>query len=293
MRKFRLASLAVAAALLVGCQSPYTDYEREGGTTPAAAEQLLLSIEGITRADYRTVEWHSPGEGGLGASWGMDIYLAVTIDPEYHIADPVEFLDFLARTAWSVNDHYPKGSVLLLVTGGIAHYFDWLPAVNEVFGSDDLYLRTFSSSDYRPDADSREMPIIMSASEYGEAFGRWPSEPVKARTGLLLPGAPEYPTVPAIEALSAEPFRDQLKEQDCYYASVKRMNGYDGTYVLPIELELVSGATRVEATLEKGDYGHFFCFDTGERPSSATVHARAEGVPGYEATELSVQVVDR
>lgn len=288
MSKLRIVTCAVfALALLAGCSSTYTDHERDGGITPEAAEQALEAIDGITSARYSTEEWYSPGEGGLFSSEGMDIYLEVTIDDEHSIADPEQFLDYLARTAWSVNDHYPKGHVLLVITGGIAHYYDWLPVVNAVFGTDLTYLSDYSGSAYGRDWGEREVPISVAAQTYGDRFGTWPSEEVDIPTGLLLDEPPVFPVVAALTDISFRTQTPQPSEEDCYTVHFVRGVGYDGPYVEPVQVELLSSSGAVIETHEiDGNYSYTsFCFDDGERPSGAQLHITAEELEWYSGID--------
>ena len=93
-----LLAVALIAGLttLTGCEgilyTTYHDQERDGGVTPEAAEALLEEVEGIAEADYSTFLWESDGEGGLFASEGMNVILNVTVDPEWSIDEPAEFL---------------------------------------------------------------------------------------------------------------------------------------------------------------------------------------------------------
>ncbi len=277
----------LTAALLTGCSSTYTDHQRDGGISPDTAEQTLEAIDGVSRATYATEEWYSPGEGGLFSSEGMDVYLEVVIDDDHSIADPTAFLDYLARTAWSVNDHYPKGTVTLVITGGIAHYFDWLPVVNEVFDTSLTRVSDFSFSGNYREWGEREVPIAISASTYGEAYGQWPSAEVDVPRGLLLDGAPEYPVVPAISDLSFATYAKEYEEQDCYTLSFTRTPGYEGEYssVVQTELRARGGAVLQQAELAEGDSTQFYCFDEGERPSGVSLHILAEGSEWYSEVD--------
>ena len=291
MRKRRFAAVA-AVLLLAGCSTTYTDHQREGGITPTAAEQALLAIDGVESARYDTVEYYNPGEGGLFSSEGMDIYLEVAIDPEHSIADPVEFLDYLARVAWSVNDHYPQGAVTLVITGGLAHYYDWLPIVNEVFHQNLDRVSDFSYSGYNRVWGDREIPIAMGASIYGDLYGRWPSEEVAAPSGLLIAEPPEFPVVDALTDLTLSEYSNEYRKEDCYFLSFVRTPGYEGAYpgVVQTELRSRAGAVLQQVDLDSTDRSEFYCFDEGERPSGASVHILAEGSEWYSEVDETLTV---
>ena len=272
---------AVAASLLLvvltACNpftDPYEDHQRDGGIAPAQAEKALLSIEGISDAEYGTYSWYSPGEGGLFSSSGMDVVLTVTVDPEYSIADEAAFFEYLAATAWSVNDHYPKGTVVIQLIGGEDVNFDWLSVAQEVFPD----LKNFSSASSAgyDDEDAewyRNGRVLgVSANAYGERFGRWPTDEVDPPRGLL-DHAPVTPILePAIYDLHLTITDEDEDGESCYHLSFQR-SGQSEVYAGEVTtvLRSASGAElQTEVTSTHASY-EFFCFDADALPKDATV----------------------
>ena len=288
-----LAAVLIAGlATLTGCEgilySTYHEQERDGGVTPAAAEELLLSVDGISAADYSTFLWESDGEGGLFASEGMDVILNVTIDPEWSIADPTDFLAFLAATAWSVNDHYPDAEVIIAVNGGISATFDWGPVAGEVFGTDTLY-GTSSYVEYSGvvDAVGSGTPIAVYASQYGTTFGRWPSEPVDAPSGMLVNEPPVVETVPAI----ANPILYEIAMGgECYRVLFDRGIGDAGTFAGTVTVDLLTvGGDLIETVaVDDPESNADFCFAPGTRPATVGAVVTTEEQDGFEPVSAFV-----
>lgn len=282
MKKTLLLVVALVAILtLGGCnvlRTTYTDHERDGGITPAQAEEQLLAIEGVTSADYRTEEYYSPGEGGLFSSEGMDIYLEVTIDPEYSIADPEEFYGFLAPLAWSVNDHYPQGSVTVSIEGGIDRGYEWGPAVVDVLGLDE-------DAHYYP---IRSDDISWHTRAFGEAFGRWPGERVETPTGLLLDKPPIVETAPAI-ADARIVLESGPDGTPCYVVSFERLDGDYGSYDGGVDVRLLDDTgVEVDAIVASPDLDRVeFCYSEAESPSDPSATLTAEPTLGFEETWLT------
>lgn len=277
---FRFVFVVALMAVLAGCSSGYTDQEREGGISPSAAEQQLLAIKGVTAADYRTAPYENPGEGGLGASRGMNVFLDLTIDPGYSIADPADFYDFLARLVWSVNDHYPKGSVVLSIDGGIDPEYDWSPTVRQVLGLDD--------HDYPWRAFAEE--ISATSNRFGDALGRWPSEPVDTPGGLLLHEAPVVSEYPAIDGAQVVLTGGADPGQSCYRVDFRRLEGarerYDGSVTVallsPDGVELGSAASGAGADATRV----LFCFPNDALPLGPHATLTAEPTTGFAGTVI-------
>jgi hypothetical protein len=284
-----LAALLVMGALsLTGCEgilyTTYHDQERDGGVTPEEAEQLVLSIEGITEADYSTDLWDSPGEGGLFASEGMNVILAVTVDPEWSIADPEAFLGFLAATAWSVNEHYPDGQVIIAVTGGVDRVFDWAGTAAAVFDDESITYVRFTGYSGVAEAVGEGTPIALSTAKYGERFGRWPSDPVEVPSGMLVNEPPAVTVVPAIEKLVFVELADpQPNGDECYHVSFRRALGGAGEYEGTVSVTLLAddGAEIDTAQIVAPDIFTQFCFAEGELPEDAALTFRSETVDGF------------
>lgn len=277
---------------LTGCDAlhhEYVDVQRDGGTTPAAAEEAIESIDGVTSAAYATVETYSPGEGGMFSSEGMSVVLAVTIDPEHSIADPQEFLDFLGATAWSVNDRYPDGQVVIALTGGIDRNFDWAPIASAAFGED------YSSVDHAFDLDDYSLLkdaeiIAISTETYGERFGRWPSDAVDTPDGLLLDQPPVLVDVPAI--LEPEFYNYAASSTDlCTRVEFERAIGGVARYDGVVTTTIYSASGSILASGDQVGDGAFtsYCFGA-ERPDG--IYATVETAPadGFIAVSETISL---
>jgi len=270
----RLALPVLAASvvlLLTACNpftNPYEDHQRDGGITPDQAEEALLSIEGVSDADYGTYEWYNPGEGGMFSSSGMDVVLNITIDPEYSIADHEAFLEYAAATAWSVNDHYPKGSVVIQLVGGEDLNYDWEPVAADVFpgvrGFTDAASMGWDEEDAEWYIGGRVLSV--SAATYGERFGEWPGDEVDAPSGLLANVPVTAIVLPAITDL-----RLIVDAESCYFLSYER-SGETASYSGDVTVTLRDSAGAELQTEVVTDQGIFarFCFDEGDLPEGAT-----------------------
>jgi hypothetical protein len=286
------ALLIAVTASLTGCEgilySTYHDQEREGGVTPTAAETTIESVDGITNADYSTFLWASDGEGGLFASEGMNVILNVTVDPEWSIADPELFLGFLAQTAWSVNENYPDGEVIIALNGGISQLFDWDPVGAEVFDNPSLFGTSgYVMYDGVEDAVGTGMPIAVYASQYGETFGRWPGQAVDAPAGMLVNEPPVVDTVPAI----ANPILYEIAMGgECYRVLFDRGVGDAGTFPGDVTVDLLTTEAALIETVvaPEGENNADFCFDPGTRPQTVGAILTTEDVAGFEPVSAMI-----
>ncbi len=282
MKKTLLFAAGVIVILaLGGCnvlQTTYTDHERDGGITPIEAEEQLLAIEGITAADYRTEEYYNPGEGGLFSSEGMDVYLELTIDPGYSIDDPEEFYGFVAPLAWSVNDHYPQGEVIVSIDGGIDRGYDWGPAMVAVLGLNE-------DAHYYP---VRSDEISWNTRDFGSAFGRWPGEAVETPDGLLRDEPPVVEEIPAI----AEPqivLEGGPEATSCYVISFEREDGAYGYYEGSVDVALLddTGVELQSAPTSSNLDAVEFCFPDDALPVGVSATLTAEPTLGFAETRLT------
>jgi hypothetical protein len=292
----RLLTAVAASTLLValtGCgyfTDPYTDYERSGGVSPEQAEETILEIEGMTDATYGTYEWYSPGEGGLFSSSGMDVVLTVTIDPEYSVDDHDALLEFLAATAWSVNDHYPKGTVTIQLIGGEDLDYDWLPAARKQFDGLTSFWEAGSQSPYGPaEWDEGGRALSISTDTYGERFGRWPSAEVDAPPHLLA-HTPVTPIVlPAITDLALTV--EVGDENTCYRLTFVR-NGPGAVYYGEVTTSLLSAngdELQTEVLDEDREY-QWYCFEKDEFPEDASVLVSTGEYDEHEFTAVNETV---
>ena len=289
-----IPSLLVAALFLslTACSpfsDPYVEELRDGGTTPAAAEELIGSIEGVSAVDYQTIEWYSPGEGGLFSSSGMSVLLNVTIDPQYSIADPAGWLEFLAATAWSVNDHYPVGDVVIALTGGADRVFDWTSVARDVFDDDELRLISILGYEVGSEVAETAVPIAVGTATYGRVFGRWPSEPVPLPAGLLANVPPTITIVPAINELNTYLQEDPAeREPECIWVSFRRGEGGMGAYLGDVSVTVLD-ADQVEVESEVvSDNSIYadFCYPIGQRPEDPSVRVVTEPAEGFSDVDL-------
>jgi hypothetical protein len=280
---------AVAASIVLvvvaGCgvlSDPYTDQQRTGGVSPGTAEEAILEIEGVSDAEYGTYEWYSPGEGGLFSSAGMDVVLTVTIDPDYSVGDHDALLEYLAATAWSVNDHYPKGTVTIQLVGGEDPNFDWLSVAREQFDGLNDFWRA-RSAPYRdlPEWDRGGTYITIGAELYGQRFGRWPSDAVDAPEGMLANTPFEPIVLPAITDLTL--VTADVGEQHCYRLDFVR-SGTSAIYGGNVTTTLISAeGDELETKVgESNQPREYFCFEPGEFPEGARVHVVSGEYAGYD-----------
>lgn len=294
MRPF-LSAVAASIVLiaLAGCgvlSDPYTDYERSGGVSPDDAEQAVMAIEGVSDAEYDTYEWYSPGEGGMFSSSGMDVALTVTIDPQYSIDDHAALLDYLAATAWSVNDHYPKGTVTIQIVGGEDLNFDWLSVAQKQFDDLDYFWRARSAPYGDPPAwDRGGAHITIGAELYGKRFGEWPSDEVDAPAGLLANTPFEPIVLPAITDLKL--VLTEVGEQTCYRLEFVR-NGQTTIYAGEVTTTLISSdgeelETKVGQTNQPWEH---FCFEPSALPDDASVLVSTGEFEGYDFAPVNETV---
>ena len=295
-----LVTAVAASVLLVSLTAcnpftdPYEDHQRDGGISPSQAEETLLGIEGVINADYGTYEWYSPGEGGLFSSSGMDVVLTVTIDPEYSVDDHEVFLEYLAATAWSVNDHYPKGSVVIQLIGGEDVNYDWQSVAQEVFPGLEGFGHA-GSEGYDPEdvewfVGGRALTIY--AEAYGDRFGRWPTDEVEPPDGLLKHEPVTAILYPAITDLTVT-ISDG--ERPCYSVRFVR-SGQSAQFYGPVTATLVSedGVELDSDTTSNANY-IVFCFDEDDLPDGASVDVSTGEYDGHEFTPVTehVEVTDR
>jgi hypothetical protein len=280
VRSFPIVVALVVATTLTACSSPYHEQFRDGGIEPSVAEAQLLAVPEITTAHFQTVEWYSPGEGGLADGSGMNIFLSVTVDPQYSIADDSQFVEFLAATAWSVNDHYPKGQVVLAVTGGRDPSHDWEPAVLDVFGDDAHLWNGVLYLDEEEFFDEGASLISLSVGEYADEFGRWPSEPVESPSDLfvIVP-----PVVPAITDATWTEFLNEAGEE-CVRVDFVR----GATFVGPVTVTILDANGAELRTQDTNTSELTSCFFAGKRPVGGSAFVTAQVEPGYSAVELTV-----
>jgi hypothetical protein len=232
LKKILVSTVAFVAVLtLSSCSSDlYVNHKATGGITVAQAEAKLRSLPHITSAAYNMESWDDNGEGGLGATSGMNIIVNITVDPAYHISDPTAFLSFVSKTIWAANDKYPKGSVLLEVNGGLSPNYDWSDAYKTVLGI--KYDRFDSQNEDAlwegkfPSIPTASTAFVLDDSVFSKAFGKWPyKSEITVPEGIIVPGAPVEIVLPAL--LSPKVQKDSTSNPECYIVTITR--NFSGT----------------------------------------------------------------
>ena len=301
---------AVGAGLLVvvlaGCgilSSHYENRRSDGGETSGRVIAKLEQLPGVVHASFELRPWENPGEGGLFSSSGMDFLLEIVFDDAHRIADPAAFLDTALRLAWSVNDGYsPKGSVGLLLEGGLDRDFDWDRVLRDDFGTQfagrDPYRLNVHSDD---EIELGERVFVgMVDDDFQQRYGSWPLDPVDVPDGLTARGAP-----PALDPLAITGLRPSwyTSGEECWTFDFDRGFSEEDGSIYPGVVEvtlLVDG--REEATqttagrrIDDGiEYdGVAFCAEkrpgTEDSVSFSVVAPAAPGFVGVEVDGLRIR----
>lgn len=297
-----LAAIA-AAALLAGCgvlTDPYRNRPSDGGRSPADAVAALEAIPGVENAEFWRQEWSQPGEGGLFSSSGMNFVLRVRIAPDRHVIDPEALLRVLAGAVWSVNDGYsPKGSVSLVIGGGLDVDYDWEPVARDVFETNSIGRKAGSVNSYGVDRPvelaADETLIAVAASDYAHAFGDWPAEPVAIKGKLLASGPPEPIDPPAVDDFSDSQVTGG-GSGNCFSLSFARGLDEEGApYTGDVTVTLYERGKEIGTEVSPGDddpertrRSVQFC-DDDRMPASfdgASFDIRSEPQPGFRTIDL-------
>jgi len=300
MRAARLLAASVAALLLAAGLTACTTYRNapsDGGQTSEELVAALEAVPGIASASAATVPWHSPGEGGLGASTGMDLALWVAVDPEMHIADHELFLRELGRAAWSINDGYsPQGRVTIVLTRGVDSDYDWTADAAAVFGADSGFTTragsAFLSWEEEPQLALDDVVLSVYDDAAKRAFGDWPAAPTPLASGIFAAGAPLFIEPEAVRRFQPKP---SYGEHPCVFVSFIRNVDREGRpYAGPVTVTLlidgVEFGTGVAAGAPGDDEGGAtfvkFCDDRLITPEAEfTVNVSAPAEPGFQAVE--------
>jgi hypothetical protein len=258
-RRLGAATLATAVIVaLAGCgilSGSYENQKRDGGVGAATTVSTIESVPGVLDARFTNVPWSNPGEGGLGASAGMDVLIEIDFEPDVSLADPAAALDALVEQAWATNADYPKGAVVIVFDGGVSANFDWDEVVEEQWGPDASLegqaRRHLEDADV--DLAGRSLAAVW-ADIVGKRLGSWPGEPSADFTLDINEGAAAPVLVPALERVSLHIAGAQ--PVDCWRIRVDRNSDAVGEYEGRIGIEL---------------------FRDGESVGSLELHGRASG----------------
>ena len=281
LRKAVLSVVAlVTVFVLTSCSGTYTDYKRDGGQTVAQAEDAIKRIPGVTSANFTTASWYSPGEGGFLSDRGMNLILDITVQPDYHIVNPEAFLDMAVREAWSVNDKYPKGTVKILIQGGVDNNYDWSKETIELFNT------VYSTKDYNnvyqkfPTYALNKSIIIIPTANVAKALGSWPSEPYKAPSAITAAGAPQV--LKPVGIVNAD-FSWVEAGEYCYNFHADRNKSSDGTYYdgvvtgnLIIDGEVIRTETEAPVKVNQDFSGLNFCYQNKSQPTGKDIKISVE-----------------
>lgn len=182
------AAIVVAAALLSlsACAGPEAPdaptTSPPGGQTRA---ELIDTLDGIAGLSFSGVEGSEPNiKGNTGFAF------QVRLEPDYRLADPAGLVEFLAESAWSVNDDpMPNTTVEINYTGASDDQID-LAAVARAEG---WLAPSGGGAGAAPNGFSRVViPVADYATEQGvpenvDRLGPWPGTVPETPANLVLP----------------------------------------------------------------------------------------------------------
>jgi hypothetical protein len=158
--------LSLGAVALTGCAGL-----RGGQPADAAAARVEL-LPGVASAhvEQRTTL------SGFTRNWTTVV--EVTLDPAYRIDDAAAALDWVLRTAWSINEHEPTSGlwVAFLDTAGNATDWGWAAAM-DAGGYDTQWARSLM------------LPggvLRFTGTDIGERLGSWPGEAPELADGVIV-----------------------------------------------------------------------------------------------------------
>lgn len=164
---FLIVLLGLGAVAVTGCAGL-----RGGQSADAAAARVEL-VPGVASAhvEQRTTL------SGFTRNWTTVV--EVTLDPAYRVDDAEAALDWVLRTAWSINDHEPTSGlwVAFLDTAGNAADWDWA-AATDASGYDTEWARSLM------------LPggvLRFTGTDIGDSLGSWPGEVPELADGVIVP----------------------------------------------------------------------------------------------------------
>ena len=163
-----LATFVVAASILaglVGCAP-------KGGQSNEQAISAMRHTAGVGSARA------FPNSFYAGLSKATSMYIEVTIDAGYRIASPPNLMEYLIRTAWSVNSGHPNDSLSIEVHSVDSPSFDPIQAaIDAGWDSDRL-------------ASNPPMPEMLSVvlnDSLVAKLGPWPGRIPTLPQGTIVP----------------------------------------------------------------------------------------------------------
>jgi len=294
----RVVMVGVLTLVLAGCVTDrYHDQRRPGGITAEQAETMLTSVPGVTGAQYVTASTRcDPSDSEqLNQSEGMDLVLKVTFADDVHLSDPADALDQLARLAWSVNVHYPRGYLTILFDGGVSSYYSWGKATEDLFTtSASGYQTPCGTHDYKNSGSvpTGESSVSIEGSRAAGRYGDWPGNPPDRLDLTLVDGAPQVEPVPALDSASVTESSDPVDGRCWDFAYDPGADGV-GRYQGRVEVDVVvEGQPYTTVIVTSDQTGVTLCgldrdvadpvvsavftpMDPGDRFGTASVEARS------------------
>lgn len=274
-----LASFVGVASVLLGLTSCFAMPSFNEGQSAVAAEQTWQGLEGVDFVNFETQDWETTIKF---TQTGTNLMLRVDINPDYHISNTEAFLDFAVKTAWSVKEKQPEGSLKIVVVGGVDHKYDWHDEVLAVSGDNSYFLTT--TEDRRQSSLVEEEKgvasvIIINDSSLESALGKWPSNPPVLSEPFISKGAVEEILPSGINS----PFISGMKtsNQKCVSVLGERGQTYDPetNELLAIYDQDVSVSLLVDGKVQetklvlfdmdkgRGYVSTDFCFSEAQFPS--------------------------
>jgi hypothetical protein len=221
------AALLVTAVLLSGCSiltdksDLYTNEPSSGGVPAQDGLAALAATPGIADVAFANFGWNRSDPGKYYFSSGMDIGLTVVIDPGYHIADPVAFVDYLGALAWSINGGCsPKGNVRVSVIGGLDNGYDYgedfsgpssarprmgSSAASYIYsqtgGTCDTFHLVSAPHNHAPIPGLASWDFTFTDTQLTDLRGPWPGEMPLLPTGSVAPGSPVIADPPSVDVV--------------------------------------------------------------------------------------------
>ncbi|WP_146077898.1 hypothetical protein [Pseudoclavibacter sp. AY1F1] len=189
MSKPAAAFLALSALLsLVGCAGPEAPGAREMSPTATGGQtraELISTLDGMAGLSFSGVGGSEPNvKGNTGFTF------QVRLDPEYVLVDPAGLVEFLAESAWSVNDDpMPNTSVEINYTGAPGDQLD----LAAVAGAEGWLSPSGGGIGVAANGFSRVViPVSDSAVEKGvpenlDRLGDWPGVVPETPSDLVAP----------------------------------------------------------------------------------------------------------
>lgn len=185
-----VAAIAALSGLLslAACAGPETPTAPPssplGGQTRAELISTLDSVEGLGFSDVEGSEPNVKGNTGFN--------FQVSLDPGYELADPAGLVEFLAESAWSVNDDpMPNTTIEINYTGASGDKVD----LTEVARAEGWLSPSGGGVGVAPNGFSR---VVIPVADYAvdqevpgniDRLGAWPGDVPETPSDLVVPRA--------------------------------------------------------------------------------------------------------